>query len=57
MEIGEVGANDLRVYLNLCQAYEAEFSAIIGKAPGPTACLPWTRFWMPGSRGVWGCCS
>lgn len=35
MEVREVGADDLQIYLNLCQAYEAEFSAITGKVPGP----------------------
>ena len=33
MEIREVDDRNMHVYLNLCQAYEAEFSAITGKLP------------------------
>ena len=33
MEIREVTDRNMHVYLNLCQAYEAEFSAITGKLP------------------------
>ena len=35
MEIRGVDDANIHVYLNLCQAYEAEFSAITGKIPGP----------------------
>ena len=35
MEIRDVDDANIHVYLNLCQAYEAEFSAITGKLPGP----------------------
>jgi predicted acetyltransferase len=34
VEILEVDDRNMHVYLNLCQAYEAEFSAITGKLPG-----------------------
>ena len=34
MEILEVDGRNMHVYLNLCQAYEAEFSSITGKLPG-----------------------
>ena len=33
MEVREVTAGNAQVYLNLCQAYEAEFSAITGRLP------------------------
>ena len=33
MEIVRVDAGNLAVYLNLCQSYEGEFSAITGKKP------------------------
>lgn len=33
MEVREVTAGNAQVYLNLCQAYEAEFSALTGKLP------------------------
>lgn len=33
MDIRTVTAESLRTYLNLCQAYEGEFSAITGKLP------------------------
>lgn len=33
MEINAVDDRNMHIYLNLCQAYEAEFSAITGKVP------------------------
>lgn len=35
MQIVPVTAENLRLYLNLAQSYEGEFSAITGKQPGP----------------------